>query len=94
MTDAYQNINVFDVWGRDRVLAVAAEVTHSSKKLEVLAEIRTKKKREIDSAADTIRQMADSEERTSYAVRLPRAFQSIIILDCLRELNRAMGGNG
>lgn len=90
MTDAYLKINIFEVWGRDRVLAVASEIIRNNKKLEVLAEIRMKNKEEIDSAADTIREMRDDEERARYVRGLPLAFQSIIILDCLRELEKVI----
>jgi hypothetical protein len=90
MTDAYRKINLFGVWGRERIMAVAAEATRDSRKLEVLAEIRSRNKREIDAAAEAISEMTDSDERLRYAAGLPLAFQTIIILDCLRELEKVI----
>lgn len=90
MSDAYQKINILEVWGQENVLALVSEVTRNRKKLEVLAEIRTKNKEEIDSAAETIEAAKDPEERTRLASELPLAFQSIIMLDCLREFQKAI----
>jgi hypothetical protein len=90
MSDAYRKIDIFEVWGREKVSALASEVTRNRKKLEVLAEIRTKNKKEIDSAAETIWGTKNPEERARYASELPLAFQSIIMLDCLREFQKAI----
>ena len=90
MNDVYQKINILEVWGQEKVLALVSEVTRNRKKLEVLAEIRTKNKEEIDSAAETIEATKDPEERARLAFELALAFQSIIMLDCLREFQKAI----
>ncbi len=90
MTDAYTKIDVFGIWGRDYVLAVASEVLRNSGKLEVLSEIRLKQKEEIDSATEAVGKMKDVGEQRKYVNGLPLAFQSIIILDCLREVDKAI----
>ena len=90
MTDAYRKISLFDVWGRERVLEVATEATRDNRKLEVLAEIRDRNRGDIDVAANAIIEMKEGEERKGYATGLPLAFQTIIILDCLRELEKVI----